>query len=303
MECTHQSTADAISMHARLNIMNARVMAKRNNTPLTLDLLNKSACFAIGYHQGCYRLGLLSLSDVDSTIMRMLSVLKYLGDFPIQKIDENMLKSNLFYSFMDKFEQVGLLDTLKAYQGSGVDITAEQLLTLITSHLSVPVPGARADFSLEVPYQTFVFDYDRMLLNRNPALKKATDVGVIFGEAQGALDEFLINVSLQAADIPTLIANMLKYYLNRYYTDDYRTKATRNFLMRLPEIKAEYLEKELGVLYMKTHIQKDEDIRDEGHLHTAIVLLAGVMNDPDFREKMFQRQQELKGELESKLKL
>jgi L-ascorbate metabolism protein UlaG (beta-lactamase superfamily) len=62
MECTHQSTADAIVMHARFNMINAAVNASKSNGELN-DLnyrdIDRSACHAIGYHQGCFRLGLL----------------------------------------------------------------------------------------------------------------------------------------------------------------------------------------------------------------------------------------------------
>src|SRR3990167_1454423 len=153
MECTHQSTADAMTVHARLNVINANVIARRRLaqelscdvtaiSPLaihvSLEDFRQSGCNALGYHQGCYRLGVLNYNDVDCTLTRTLAVLSFYGDKDIgtvllelqreknlldllkksesrASIDSNSL-DNYYFSIMDNFEREGILNTLQIYQ-------------------------------------------------------------------------------------------------------------------------------------------------------------------------------------------
>ena len=302
MECTHQSTADAITMHAEFNVMNARVFAKRlgiKPEDLTFEQLEQSACYAIGYHQGCYRLGLLSLSDVDTTLLRTFAVLASFGNIPVNEIAPELLEKNVFFNFMDKFEQKSLVSTLEVYSrlkiASGC-LTAEQTVAYICSHLNVPQPGARADFSKDKPYESFVFDYERLLLNRNPELKAWDEY-----KFKGAADEFChqLKPELYLGDFSkiNLVIQVLSLYLERpvYYFTKNHEHIFAQFIDELKQgkIKDEELDEKLGELYTLTHPQQDEDIRDEGHSHTALTLIAGLLHFPDFREKMHARYNEL----------
>lgn len=299
MECSHQSTADAISMHARFNMMNAKVFAKNKNKSyedLNFDDLKKSACFAIGYHQGCYRLGLLSLNDVDGTLLRTFSVLKSLADTSIDRIDEALLKKNPFYCFMDKFEQKSLLDTLKIYNELNYPLTANQLFTLITSHLNVPQPGYRSDFAKPIPYEHFIFDYQRLIVNKNPSMK---NYGKDF---QGAFEEFCYQLNpsdyLGLKNKKALISTIFTIYLKRPGYNpfkDHQIDVIRKFQQDILNdcILEEDFNEELGRLYEQLFPKQDEGIRDEGHRHTMLAIIAGLLNFGEFREFMHKRYNEL----------
>ena len=89
----------------------------KNLNQLSFKNFLASACHAIGYHQGCFRLGLLSFSDVDTTIFKNPVNVKifWLDAYKARDIDENHLKNNIFFTLMDNFEQKGLQETLNIY--------------------------------------------------------------------------------------------------------------------------------------------------------------------------------------------
>lgn len=324
MQCSHQSTADAITMHAELNVMNANVLAKQNAisvNDLSFEDLKAAACHAIGYHQGCYRLGLLNLSDVDTTLLRTFAVLHSLGNKPVNEINLKVLQQNVFYRFMDKFEQDGLQHTLQVYQGltlSDKYLTLAQVVELITSHLNVPQPGYRADFSKDMPYETFKFEYQRLLLNQNPLQNVYNDSiwSPAFEYFCHSLDPAFYTNNFNKID---LTIEILSLYLDRYafieIDEDTRNKITifiHTIHRHRKRISDQQLDIELGKLYSLLFPQKNEEvdtsltsclgeladfdhpIRDEGHGYTAFAMLAGLLHFPDFRQHMHDRHQLMK---------
>lgn len=295
MECTHQSTADALTMHAKFIAMNAKVLAKRKEiNDLSFAQLKTAACYAIGYHQGCYRLGVLSFSDVDTTILRTLAVLASFGNETIATIGDR-LDENIFYSFMDKFEQTALVDTINVYKQLNNHLMAKQVVELITSHLNIPQPGYRADFSQAQPYAGFVFDYERLIVNRNPGLSKHSP-----DARKGAFEEYCayLNPSLYAGNIDPiqLVKKVLTIYLELTKKPTYKPAVMmREFLQQINdgEVDKDNVETKLAQLNVELHPQQDEGVRNEGHSYTALTIIAGLIHFPEFREKMRIRQHEL----------
>ncbi|MES2217801.1 MAG: MBL fold metallo-hydrolase [Pseudomonadota bacterium] len=297
MECTHQSTADAIAMHARFNMMNAAVYAKQQNKKvedLTFQELKNVACHGIGYHQGCYRLGVLTNQDVNTTILRMLATLKSVADVAIKDINAEFLKDNIFYHFMDEFERIGVLDTIKSYQKLSGTLNAGQVARLVTSHLTVPVPGAGVDFQAKTPHPGFTFNYESLMQNRDPNVKT-------FDPNVAAYDYFAAHLFpkyfMPKVKTRELIELGLNIYLQRPRKTYAASKApqVQAFLASLPQIAEANLVAELGKFYSSIFPPQDNGIRDEGHLHTMITLLGGLIQFPEFRKQFQDRHNELRG--------
>jgi hypothetical protein len=53
---------------------------------------------------------------------------------------------------------------------------------------------------------------------------------------------------------------------------------------------------ELGKLYADIFPKQDEGIRDEGHVHTMLTILAGLIHFPRFRQQFYERHQSLQAE-------
>jgi L-ascorbate metabolism protein UlaG (beta-lactamase superfamily) len=299
MECTHQSTADAIAMHARFNMMNAAVYAKKHNkklTDLTFAELQQCACNGIGYHQGCYRLGVLSNQDVNTTILRMLATLKSIANVPLKDINEDLLADNIFYRFMDKFEQQGVLDTVKKYARIASTLTAGQAAELVSSHLTIPIPGAAIDFQAPVAHPGFVFDYESLLQNRDPTVTKYNPNAAAYEYFSAHITPNLYYPNVKTRE---LIKFGLETYLNRPRKTYASSKAApvSDFIKRMPAIADEDLVSELGKFYSKNFQQQDEGIRDEGHLHTMLTILGGLIQFPEFRHQFKERFHEMRPEL------
>lgn len=307
MQLTHQSTADALAMHARFNLMNLRVLQQRREVDgfapaPDFQLLQEVACRGIGYHQGCYCLGLLSLNDVPSTILRILVVLESLRDMDINQIlsmpasssnpDESiippLLMTNLHFCFMDNFEKKGLIDMLNVYRTAGIaGLTAGQVKHLICSHLHIPQPGSRTDMSQPLPNEGFVFNYQRLIVNRDPGLNNQ-------GTGIKAYELFAEQIDpeawhdLENASIDTFtqfIVRCLNCYqghqseirdlleqVNRLA--DFAHRSNRDTQWLKDQVKAE-----LGSFYQHNIGPQDEDTRDEGELHTLLVIMAGLIDN------------------------
>jgi L-ascorbate metabolism protein UlaG (beta-lactamase superfamily) len=299
MECTHQSTADAVAMHARFNMMNAAVYARQNNKDLT-DLsfaeLQKVACNGIGYHQGCYRLGVLSNQDVNTTILRMLATLKSIATVPVQDINEELLKDNIFYRFMDKFEQQGILDTVKNYARIATTLNAGQVAALVSSHLTIPIPGAGVDFQAPVAHPGFTFDYESLIQNRDPTVKK-------YHPDAAAYEYFAAHITPNLYYPEVKTRQLIKFGLEAYLFRPRKTYASgkasqvRDFIKNMPNIADADLLTELGKFYSQNYQQQDNGIRDEGHLHTMLTILGGLVQFPEFREQFKKRFNEMRPEL------
>jgi L-ascorbate metabolism protein UlaG (beta-lactamase superfamily) len=297
MECTHQSSADALTMHSKFNVINALQYANRISRNLSWEDICQSACHAIGYHQGCYRLGLLNIHDVDTTLLRTLSVLTSFGDVKIDKITKEQLNSNLFYNFMDNFEQEALQNTLTEYRKLTVNdkkLTAQQVFTLITSHLTIPLVGARNDFGDHTKLVGFEFDYSRLILNRNPSQNQFNkNIGF-----NAAYEYFAYHFNLELIENNyfnplVLTQHILNLYLDRTRISvhkENKSKPIKEFLNTLPYIDSEQLPLALGKLYLSLFPKQDEGLRDEGHTCTAFLILAGLIYDQgNFRQQFKER--------------
>ena len=203
LECTHQSTADAITLYARLSVMTAKVALKRTHgeyvfAPQLSDLSSVS-CKTICYHQGCYRLGVLNYSDVDGTLTRTLAALSYYGELDIDKTLEalsfqkkalewrknnpqlncNGDYKNYYFAIMDNFERVALIQTLteykKFYDMLGYDdkklFTAKTVVNMIATNFYQPEAGRMIDLS-EEKSETVGFKFERLIVNRDPSGEK-----------------------------------------------------------------------------------------------------------------------------------
>jgi L-ascorbate metabolism protein UlaG (beta-lactamase superfamily) len=305
MECTHQSSADALTMHSKFNVINALQYANRIPRDLSWEDIAKSACYAIGYHQGCYRLGLLSIHDVDTTLLRTLSVLTSFGDLEIDKITKEQLNSNLFYNFMDNFEQEALQNTLTEYGKLTVNdkkLTAQQVFTLITSHLTIPQVGARNDFGDHTKFIGFEFDYSRLILNKNPSQNHFNkNIGF-----NAAYEYFAYHFNLELIENDyfnplVLTEHILNLYLDRTRISvhkENKSKPIKEFLNMLPSIDNEQLPLALGTLYLSLFPKQDEGLRDEGHTCTAFLILAGLIyNQGNFRQQFKERCVEVQASL------
>jgi hypothetical protein len=328
MRITHQSTADAVAMHARFNVMNLKVIQKRlelssNDFTPTVELLVQHSSRGIGYHQGCYCLGLLSLNDVPSTLLRMLTVLESLQEISLnQLIDDehqplSILTTNVHFVFLDTFEKQGLIDTILAYKKSGIaEITAGHIKELICSHLNVPQPGARTDLSLPIPNSGFTFDYERLIVNRDPTFDGSSTIIQPYEYYASTIPPALYQ-DLETKSIPEVkqfIQHAFELYLgpqkkSPHFLSRSRTKKYHEeiniFLNRLSSVETyalthnkdiEWLKtrikKDLGIFYQRTFPPADETTRNEGHLHTLLVIVAGLIdNVGGFRTQFSEKYQ------------
>ncbi|OGT48031.1 MAG: hypothetical protein A3E82_04545 [Gammaproteobacteria bacterium RIFCSPHIGHO2_12_FULL_38_11] len=321
MVITHQSTADAVAMHARFNAMNLKVMQARQKTrDDALMLLNSVASRGVGYHQGCYRLGLLSLSDVPSTLLRMMSVLENLKNESLIKLVDDqgeattLLTENLHYIFLDDFEKQGLIDTIKAYIKTGIrEMNAGDVKALIESYLTIPSPGFRTDLSLQKPNAGFPFNYEQLIVNRdshdNSNHPKQAYEYFARHISQEVYQNF-IHQNATPADIILFFKTAFESYVARKIVPgvvNSKVKAANDFCRGLNSISQEIsaenhdsawtirrIKSDLTLLAKTYFTPKDESIRDESHLHTLITMLSGLINDvPGFRQQFSTRQSSL----------
>ncbi|NNM60004.1 MAG: hypothetical protein HKM04_09350 [Legionellales bacterium] len=298
MAITHQSTADAVAMFARFQCMNLKIALENNPDLAPLEAIKNNPVYAIGYHQGCYRLGLLSLSDVDSTLLRMLSVLESLkecqslGVLVSPQGATDLLKNNLQYNLLDEFEKTGLIDTLVVYQNAGFNISALTVKNLLCDYLNVPYPGERIDLSLEKPHSGIVYDYQRLILNRNPEFKHPNDT-------QRAYEKFAtLNPAVyqdmdfkddtNAKRLRSLIRRVFELYIKEGSNNQIKTAMShfsRGALNNAP-LECQAIKNVLAQFYKENLPTQDEGIRDESNHHTAMVILAGLIDDlGGFREQ------------------
>jgi hypothetical protein len=102
----------------------------------------------------------------------------------------------------------------------------------------------------------------------------------------------------EGCDNKTLAIEMLTIYLNRRTYNlgkDHGHKHIHTFLNQLKndEFTSDSIAEHLGVLYSTSFPKQDEYIREEGHRHTAITMIAGLMYFSEFRQKMLERYNEL----------
>jgi L-ascorbate metabolism protein UlaG (beta-lactamase superfamily) len=288
MECTHQSTADAIIMHAKFNLMNFKVIAQSHGfeslAKLPPTMIEKGLVNAIGYHQGCFRLGLLSLQDVRTTILRMLSVLKTLSDNESIQVGVNTLDKNIFYHFMDHFEQKALLETIRCYQ---INFSLAQITQFITTSFFIPQPGRSWQAG------GFTFDYERLIQNRNPLSISDQLINKPYEYfALQVKPDLYLNVNQES--YKALIHGMFAAYLNRTLSmRSGKSKKLKAFLSKLDVMQNKNISEELGKLYADIFPKQDEGIRDEGHVHTMLTILAGLMHFPEFRGQFHARHEKL----------
>jgi L-ascorbate metabolism protein UlaG (beta-lactamase superfamily) len=298
MECTHQSTADAITMQAKFNIMNFKSLARKHKVSSVSDLpievlIKEGLVQAIGYHQGCFRLGLLSLQDVRTTIIRMLAVLRTVSDMMLTEITEEKLAKNVFYNFMDVFEQKALLQTIRCYQELNV-FSITDIYEIITQSFFIPQPGRSWQ------QEGFEFDYERLIQNRDPLSTSEHIINKPYEYFALKVDPSLyLNITpLPLPDYRPLTRAVFDAYLNRNLSmRSGKNKKLKAFLVKLDNISNEMLSEELGKLYADIFPKQDEGIRDEGHVYTMLTILAGLIHFNAFRTKFHARHQALQSPL------
>ena len=293
MECTHQSTADAIVMHARFNMINAAVYASKHNEELknlTFAEIENLACHAIGYHQGCFRLGLLTNQDVNTTITRMLLALDSTSHVPLAQVTGDVLNKNVFYQMMDEFERIATLQVIAVYKRVK-HLSLHQIVKIISAHLTIPVPGANIDFQLEQPHPGFKLNYLTLLQNRDPNQKTYHKNGAAYEYFAYHLPPELALAKMGNV----LVETGMQFYLKRSRNPLKASKAAgiQEFLTRLPHIAEGDLLFELGKLYSATFPVQDNGIRDEGHFHTLVTILVGLIYSAEFRQQFAARYYDL----------
>lgn len=310
MECTHQSTADALTLHARLNAINAKVIVKRMDTPSLMCDFNSVCCKAQGYHQGCYRLGVLNYNDVEGTLTRSLAALKQYGDLTIEgslKLleDENksltksggvLEPSNYYFAIMDQFERDGLLNTLRQYQtliDQGVlkSLSAEQLFECICQNTFLPVPGQTLDFSKNP--QSFSYDYQRLIVNRDPSghtTRAYEDFINALTKKNFNFDNYIKDDKIISPKL--LVETLLKLYVERTartITTKKKKNIVANFLKEFKNVADEPVEIKKFLIKLRGKITNwqtcDEKQRDEGHLETLLLIINGLLDDEKFRKQ------------------
>jgi L-ascorbate metabolism protein UlaG (beta-lactamase superfamily) len=300
MECTHQSTGDALVMHARLNMMNARNKAALELPQITVNVLAETACHAIGYHQGCFRLGLLSLSDVDATILRILAVLRTVNHIPLKTITPEILARELFYNFLDTFEKESVLQLIDVYKDVS-DMTTENIIQIITTNVFIPQPGASVDFSLVKPHPGFEIEYLRLIQNQDPDLESVDTYSTAYEyfAAKMQPEKYMSN----HFDQSELITHALEIYLDRPCNPllkSNKQKSIREFLNAIPQINAIDLLSELGKLHNKIILPSDNSIRDEGHFQTLLLIIGCLIKDNSlsFRNSFAARHRDMTAALQ-----
>jgi len=287
LEDQHQSTLDVLNFHAMLAKCNAGEMGKFEKLSAY-----QFPCYLWGNSQGCFSHGLTSFRDVDTTLNRVLALLRMFTNMPIAHITENRLNEYLLYHFMDNFEQKGFFSLLKSYKILDENATANAVYQYITTHIHFPMPGAQTDFNSTTSFQGFHCDYERLLLNRRP------DAENYVHENTAACEYFLFHLDPKLY-LPTvkwreLVHDLLTLYIkrprNNFLVEEKASKIQMFLQMDIPE---DNLESALGLLYDSLFDKADNSRRNEGHAQTMFILLAGLRYFPEFRQKMADRHQEL----------
>ena len=183
---------------------------------------------------------------------------------------------------------------------------------LVCSHLSIPQPGARTDLSLETPNEGFKFDYERLIVNRDPMFNGTylpTQPYEYFASRilpelyqnleSGNADNFIQFIKLAFTSYITRKSQAILFFAGQ----DVPKAAIEQFLRKVDLIGIEanqdnkqilwikdQVKMEMASLYERVFSPKDEENRDEGHLHTLIVIVAGLIDDVgEFREQFKAR--------------
>ena len=314
MECTHQSSADAVVMLARFQLMNTHVAKSIfPGSGISFENLKGMSCFGTAYHQGCYRLGLLSYEDVRGTLSRILAALQVYGDSPIADLSPEILKNNLYVASMDEFERKGLVESLQVYSNitffDGSSLTANQVVELINEHLHIPQlpqPGYVSDFNQlqnpgDKPNCGLQFNLKDLIVNRHPEISA--------NGKKGAYEYFVKNVqlSLQPPGLDFSILATQKLFVSEVLTLFKTRRAfhsmwkgkgdkVKKFLETLKKIESTaQLNQELVKLYENVQGTKrhDESIREEGHFETAMLIIANGLTSAEFRAELVRDHEQL----------
>lgn len=314
MECTHQSTADALAMQARFNLINVKVLKARKNdqsTTITLAELNDSCAYAMGYHQGCYRLGLLNYSDAESTILRILAFLKSAGNCPIDGINENTLNQNFYSTIMDNFERSGLLQMLQVYATLTIAdrdnercLTTNEVAELIINNLNLPQPGLVTSLNPGASRPTFKYDLERLIVNRQPLGKVRDKAYEYYVKSIG--HTYLTTVKNNTIEFnldeqKSLIQAILECYISSKKSKSKKEKARNALNTFLGSIvhfdTIEQLHQAITELYLsvKGETRYDETTRNEGKFITGLIMFFNLVGKDNaaFRRQFVQVHKEL----------
>jgi L-ascorbate metabolism protein UlaG (beta-lactamase superfamily) len=314
MECTHQSSADAIALHAQLNVINAKVMARRRDQAedalVTREDFFANPCEGIAYHQGCFRLGVLNFNDVEGTITRMLAALSIYQGMPVDAALEDLCDElaimdgkttsayhellNFAFADMDRFERIGLINTLAAYVKLFKDnqfmLSAQELCRYIGSHIYLPKSGQLLDFNK--PTHAFIYNYKNLIVNRDETRTDERAYEFVLNKfkemenVESLMKKFLLDARF---DEKNLVRVLLKIYLDKpaYALSTHSKKSlVKKALKKLDQVKSTDELINLLIQLRGDAVKwqtADEVQRDEGHLETFLLIAHGLLTDSYFR--------------------
>lgn len=177
MECTHQSTSDALVSQARLSMANWSYYLNNNGDAVAQDFETfiSHACQGIAYHQGCYRLGLLSYSDVIATVTRTKTFLSCFDkdmsiDNMIKLIDSKSYQNHFYWHTMDDFEREGVRELLEVYGQVKLGKEQRQLklvevIETLETRFAVPKIGDSLMMDNPTPQKQYSFEDSQLIVN------------------------------------------------------------------------------------------------------------------------------------------
>lgn len=172
LECTHQSSADALVFHARLNIAN--YLAQYPKAVVTRTQLQHLTVQANFYHQGCFRLGLHSYHDTRSSITRILACLLEFSTHSVRDLHQAAaFEHSIYYHLMDRFEQQALKALIFQYtriqlkdaSGRIRALTAREVQQLINHSVTVPKVGQTQNLTSTHWQSKLNFSLNDLLVN------------------------------------------------------------------------------------------------------------------------------------------
>lgn len=305
MECTHQSTADALVLGARLSLANWDAHLKRRTDAPTgvveafnddapqqpsgartqKDFIN-TACNGIAYHQGCFRLGLLSYADVACTIGRMTAFLDNLDprlsvDRLLQQLQAGNVHQNAFYwVVMDQFERYGIIQLMEVLSKVRLDtdqkLTVGQSVEFIQHRFNVPKIGTTATLKQDGQKKQFHLDYGQLIVNK-PAELRLRQLYAELVEKQPQNLHQQLEQYLMVFEARTFSSSKVDKFRAKLADDAFKARAEVISLSgerdptQLQEIHKLLGELTVAVQGEQTH---DNDLREEGNFQTLALMLA-----------------------------
>lgn len=275
MECTHESSVDAMVVHAKLTVANLP------NQPTTFAEVLNSCCHAVAYHQGCFRLGLVTYTEVLSTSMLLCAVIESAQQSAdhVLRVDEMILddKKNIYFAMMDNFERKGIKDLLQEYtrikimeNGKPVSLSADQLLQLLSTSYHLPKIGSAIAADIKpIPVANNV-DTAGLMVNKTSLAKLQSGIS-----ATNTITDLFTQACAQFAKVSSS-KEKIKIFSEWLKDPRIIQKCKDLDATSEPHLKAKLLNELLCDLYPKVQgpDRHDEEVREEGNFETLIRLLA-----------------------------